>query len=596
MDRDREVDVLVDGLTTGRLGRRAFIRRMLALGIGGPLLLDLLAACAPAAPSGTTASAPASASGAAPVKGGTVIMAIWQEPANLMPHYANQTVQSVVLDAVVEGLVKTAPNGDYVPVLAKEVPTVANGGVKVSADGKTMDVTYHLKPGITWSDGQPLTSADVEFTWKTIMQDPKTSVRSGYDLITGIDAPDDLTAVVHYKTIYPAYPTRFGRLLAKHALGSIAPADLSKSDYVRKPLGTGPFMLTEFVAGDHFTAERNPHYREQGKPYLDKVIFKSVPSSAVAIAQLKAGEVQAMWNLLESESADVEKAGVHVVVTPGPSVERIEFNTAENKDGTDPNSVHPVLGDANVRRALIYATPKQQIIDKLLFGKATVGKTVLSTGWAAPKDVTQEGYDRGKANALLDQAGWTKGGDGIRSKNGVRASLEITTTTGNKTREQVEQVLVEEWKEIGIELRIQNVPSAVLLSASWAANDPRKKGSLDMWMYASSPDIDPDSIVYERYYSKKIPYAGNNGDGQNYTRVKSPELDKAIEDSRSTLDFDKRKAAYDRVCKILNDLAVIDWLYNRADISGFTTSVQGVGSGNPWRNLTDNVDEWWLSK
>ncbi|MDE3111865.1 MAG: peptide ABC transporter substrate-binding protein [Chloroflexota bacterium] len=552
---------------------------------------------APSTPSGASGAAASAATPAGgPIKGGTLVMAIWQEPANLMPHYANQTVQSVVLDAIVEGLVKTAANGDYVPVLAKELPTVGNGGVKVSADGKTMDVTYHLRPGIKWSDGQPLTSADVQFTWRTIMDDPKTAVRSGYDQITGIDTPDDLTAVVHYKSVYAAYPTRFGRLLAKHALQGIAPAELSKSDYVRKPLGTGPFMITDFKAGDSFTLVRNPYYREAGKPYLDKVIFKSVPSSAVAIAQLKAGEVQAMWNLLESESADVEKAGVHVVVTPGPSVERIEFNTAENKDGTDPNSKHPVLGDINVRRALIYATPKQQIIDKLLYGKATVGTTVLSTGWAAPKDVTQEGYDPKKANELLDQAGWVKGADGIRSKNGVRASLEITTTTGNKTREQVEQVLVEEWKQIGVELKIQNIPSAVLLSASWAANDPRKKGSLDMWMYASSPDIDPDSIIYERYYSKKIPWSGNNGDGQNYTRVNNAELDKAIEASRSTLDFDKRKAAYDTVCKVLNQEAVIDWLYNRADINGFTKNVQGVGGGNPWRVLTDNIEDWWLSK
>ncbi|MDE3103488.1 MAG: peptide ABC transporter substrate-binding protein [Chloroflexota bacterium] len=594
-------DVLTEKLRTGRIGRRAFVRRMLALGIGGPLLLDLLAACGSSAPGGAAPSASAggaasSAAAGTPLRGGTLVMAIWQEPANLMPHYANQTVQSVVLDAIVEGLLRTAPNGDYAPVLATDVPTVANGGVTVSADGKSMDVTYHLKPRLTWSDGQPLTSADVAFTWRTIMDDPKTAVRSGYDQITGVDTPDDLTAVVRYKSIYAAYPTRFGRLLAKHALGGIAPADLSKSDYVRKPLGTGPFMITDFRAGDSFTLVRNPNYRDPAKPYLDKVIFKSVPSSAVAIAQLKAGEVQAMWNLLESESADVEKAGVHVVVTPGPSVERIEFNTAENKDGTDPNSVHPVLGDINVRRALIYATPKKQIIDKLLFGRATVGTTVLSTGWAAPKDVTQESYDPTKANALLDQAGWVKGSDGIRSKNGVRAALEITTTTGNKTREQVEQVLVEEWKQIGIDLRIQNVPSAVLLSASWAANDPRKKGSLDMWMYASSPDIDPDSIIYERYYSKKIPWAGNNGDGQNYTRVKSADLDKAIEDSRSTLDFDKRKAAYDKVCTILDQEAVIDWLYNRADINGFTANVRAVGGGNPWRTLTDNIEDWWLGK
>lgn len=553
-------------------------------------------ACAPIAPSGSAApsAAASAAASAAPVKGGTLVMAIWQEPASLMPHYANQTVQSVVLDTIVEGLLKTAPNGDYVPVLAKEVPTLANGGVKVSADGKTMDVTYELKPGLKWSDGEPVTSADVKFTWTTWMTDPKTAVRSGYEQIASIDTPSDTKVVVHYKTVYAPYPTLFGRLLAKHVLEK--ETDLSKSDYVRRPLGTGPFKIVDFKAGDSFTVERNPNYREAGKPYLDKVIFKSVPSSAVAIAQLKAGEAQAMWNLLESESADVEKAGVNVVVTPGPSVERIEFNTAENKDGTDPNSKHPILSDINVRRALIYATPKQQIIDKLLFGKATVGNTVLSTGWATPKDLKQEAYDPKKANELLDKAGWAKGADGIRSKGGVRAALTITTTTGNATREQVEQVLVDEWKQIGIELKIQNVPSAVLLSASWTAGDPRKKGSLDMWMYASSPNIDPHSIIVERYHSKQIPSPANNGVGQNYTRVKNAEMDKAIDEAGSTLDFDKRKAAYATALRILNEEAVIDWLYNRADINGFTKNVQGVGTGNPWRNLTDNIQDWWLSK
>jgi len=522
-------------------------------------------------------------------------MAIWQEPANLMPHYANQTVQSVVLDPIVEGLVRAGPGGEYEAVLAKDVPSVANGLVKISADGKKMDVTYQLKPGIKWSDGDPVTSADVKFTWQTWMTDPKTAVRTGYDQIESVDTPDELTAVARYKAIYAPYPGLFGRLLAKHVLEK--ETDLSKSDYVRRPLGTGPFKITEFKAGESFTLERNPNYREAGKPYLDKIIYKSVPSSAVAIAQLKAGEVQAMWNLLESESGDVEKApGVKVVVTPGPSVERIEFNTAVNKDGTDPNSVHPLLGDINVRRALIYATPKQQIIDKLLFGKAKVGRTVLSTGWAAPKDLTQEGYDPKKANELLDRAGWTKSADGIRSKGSGRASVTITTTTGNATREQVEQVLIDEWKQVGVELKIQNIPSAVLLSASWSAGDPRKRGSYDMSMYGSSPGIDPHSIVAERYHSKKIPSPANNGDGQNYTRVKNAEMDKAIDEAGATLDFEKRKAAYATALKILNQEAVIIWLYDRADINGFSSKVQGNGPGNPWRNLTHNTEDWWLSK
>ena len=566
---------------------------MRRFGVVFAALAMVVGACGQQAAPGGSAPASASASGG-PVKGGTLIVAIWQEPAHLAPHYTNQTVQSVVLNPVVEGLLSSTPSGDYQPTLAKAVPTVGNGGVKIAADGKTMDVTYQLQPGIKWSDGAPFTSADVRFTWQTIMTDPKVTTREGYDQIGSIDTPDDVTAVVHFKAIYSPYPTLFDRMLAKHVLEK--EADISKSDYVRRPLGTGPFKITEFKAGESFTLERNPNYRVAGQPYLDRIIFKSVPSSQVAIAQLKAGEVQVMWLLLESEAALLDKeTGIKVVTTPGPSVERVEMNTAQNKNQTDPNSVHPVLGDVNVRRALIYATPKQQIIDKLLFGRGKVGTTVLSQGWAAPKDVTQESYDPKKSNELLDKAGWVKGGDGIRTKGGVRASLTINTTTGNATRDQIEQVLADEWKQIGVELKIQNMPSSVILSGVWPT-DPRKRGEYDLAEYASSPDPDPHFIVSQRYHSKNIPSAANGGLGQNYTRVKNPEMDKAIEEAGATLDFEKRKAAYARALKILNEEAVIIWLFDRASINGFRTTVQGQGPGSPWRSFTYNAGEWWQSK
>jgi peptide/nickel transport system substrate-binding protein len=326
------------------------------------------------------------------------------------------------------------------------------------------------------------------------------------------------------------------------------------------------------------------------------VIFKSVPSSTVAIAQLRAGEVQAMWNILESETVDLEKdASVKLQVVPGPSVERIEMNTVENKDMADPSKPHPVLSDINVRRALIYATPKQQIIDKLLFGKAKVGTSPVSQGWASPKDVTQESYDPKKANELLDKAGWTKGADGIRAKGGVRASLTITTTTGNSTREKVEQVLIDEYRQIGVELKIKNEPSSVLLSGSWAQGDQRKRGSFDLIMYASSPDIDPHQTVSQRYTSKNIPSTANNGTGQNYTRVKNAEMDAAVEEAGSTLDFDKRKAAYAKALKLLNQEAVIIWLYDRANIDGRREGLEGW-KPHPWQGFTWNIQEWSLKK
>ena len=554
-------------------------------------LAFVVAACGPST-GGTSPSGAPSASGG-PVRGGTLVFAIWQEPVALAPHLRNQTVANVVARPVTEGLSRTDTDGNYQPRLAKQIPTTTNGGVKLTSDGK-MDVTWQLLPNLKWSDGEAVTSADIKFTWQVWMKDPNTISRTGFDQIESIDTPDDMTAVVHYKTVYGPYPNNFGDgLIPKHVLENVQ--DISKSDYVRMPLGTGAFKITEFVAGDHITVERNPNYRVAGKPYLDKVIFRSVPSREAAIAQLKAGEVQGMWNLLESQTPDLEKTpDVKLEIYPSPSVERIEMNTAKNQDMTDPNSVHPVLGDINVRHALLLATPKQDLIDKLLFGKAKPGTSPVSQGWASPKSLTQEGYDLNKAKQLMDQAGWIAGSDGIRSKGGVRASISIVTTTGDQTRERVEQVLVDQYKQIGVELKIANQPSSVLLSGSWSAGDPRKRGSFDLVMYASSPGIDPHNTVFQRYYSKNIPSAANGGNGQDYTRFKNPDADKAIDEAGSTLDFDKRKSAYAAALKLLNDAHVIIWLYERAGIDARRTNVGGW-SGNVWDDITWNQEEWYLT-
>ena len=562
--------------------------RLSALFVAGALVLG---ACGPAT-GGPTASGVPSAS-AGPVRGGTLVFAMWQEPTTLAPPYLNQTIAGLVSQVAVEGLTRTDTDGKYQPVLAKSVPDINNGGVKLSADGKKMDVTYELLSGVTWSDGHAFSSADVKFTWENRMKDPKVVNRAGYDQIESIDTPNDTTVVMHFKTVYAPYPVLFSALLAKHVAEK--EADLSKSDYNQRPLGTGPFKITEFVAGDHITAERNPNYRDKTKPYLDKIIFKSVPASEVAIAQLKAGEVQGMWNILESQTPDLEKeSAIKLSVQPSPSVERIELNTAQNKDMTDPNSVHPVLGDIAMRKALLWATPKQQIVDKLLYGKAKPGTSGYSQGWAKYTG-TQDGYDPKKANEELDKAGWVKGPDGIRAKAGVRASLTIITTTGNKTREQVEQVLVDEYKQIGVELRIQNQPSSVLLSGSWSAGDPRKRGTFDLNMYATSPDIDPHTHIFTRFHSSQIPSAANNGVGNNYTRLKSPEVDKAIDEGGATLDLEKRAAAYARANKAINDSYVIIWLYERAMIDAFRDNVGGW-QGNTWDNITWNTMDWYLKK
>jgi peptide/nickel transport system substrate-binding protein len=549
-----------------------------------------LSACGPP-PAGSSGATPS----AAAARGGTLVFAIWQEPTTLAPIYANQTVATVVSETAVEGLLNTDTDGNYYPVLARSVPTLVNGGVKISADGKKMDVTYELLAGVKWSDGEAFTSADVKFTWETYLKDPKVVTREGYDQIEAVDTPSDTQVVLHYKTIYGPYATRFAGIIPKHVLQNVP--DISKSDYNQKPIGTGPFKVTEFVSADHITVERNPTYRKSDRPYLDKIIFRSVPSREVAVAQLKAGEVHGMWNLLEAQIPDLEKdASIRIVATPGPSVERIEFNLAKPADPiADPKVAHPVLGDLNVRRALLLATPKQQIVDKLLFGKAKPGTSPVSQGWASPKGLAQETYDPAKAKQLLEQAGWASGADGIRSKGGVRAALTIVTTTGDKVREQVQQILVDEWRAIGVELQIKNQPSAVLLSGSYSAGDPRKKGSIDMWMYASSPGVDPHQTVNQRYTTGNIPTAANGGAGQNYTRFSNAEVDRLIADAGATVEQPRRAKDYADALKILNDNVAIIWMYDRQLLDAFRSSVSGFKT-NTWDNITWNAEDWSIAK
>jgi len=546
----------------------------------------LLGACAPA----PAIPAPATP---APVRGGTLVFALSQEPPFLLPGYTTQTAAGVILNTVFDGLTGIDPEGNYIAILAKQVPSLANGGVKMLAGGR-MAVTYDLVDGVRWADGSPFTSADVKFTWELFMKDSRVVSREGYDLIESIDTPTPVQAVVNYRQLYAPFLTRFGAILPKAVLEK--EADLTKAAFARLPMGTGPFKVTEFVAGDHVTVERNPQYRNKERPYLDRIIFRIVPSKDAAVAQLKAAEVDGVWSLTEAQVPDIEKnPAIRVLTAPSATVERIELNQAKPGDPADPRIRHPVLGDRAVRRALNLATPKQQIIDKLLFGRAKVGTSPIALGWASPKGLTQEAYDSALAAKVLDDAGWVKGADGIRSKGGVRASITITTTTDDRLREQVQQILVDEWRRIGVALSIKNMPSSVLLSNSWTGGDPRKRGNFDAVLYASTPQVDPHTTMSQRYTSSSIPTAANSGLGQNFTRFSNSEADAAINEAGLTADPTRRADLYAKALRLLNEDVAIIWLYDRQSIDAFRSNVGGV-TGNAWLAATYNAADWWIKR
>ncbi len=556
-----------------------------------PTKAPAAAPAATTAPSAEPTKAPAAGSPGTPKAGGTLKIAIYQEPGNLNPFLNTQTVGSVVRNTIFNGLVRPNEKGEYVADLAAEVPTTQNGGV--SADGKT--VTIKLRKGVKWHDGKPFTAADVKFTFDVIMDaaNPVTS-RSGYRDIEVFTIKDEFTIELKFKNFYAPFVTLFGAILPAHVFGGSTA--IEKSDFNRKPVGTGPFKFVEWVSGDHITVAKNPDFHVKGKPYLDQVIFRVTPSREVGIAQLKTGEVDVVWNLIEAQIPEFDgNAEVDVWAKPGLGVERLvlNFSSPSGEKAGDPSTKHPVLSDPKVREAIDIGINKKVIVDKLLYGKTTVGSSPLSSGWAAPKIAPSE-YAPDKAKKLLDDAGWKPGPDGVRVKDGVKAALTYQTTSGDKLRELAQQVIQEQLKDIGIALEIKNIPSASLLG-TWGDNAPRAKGTFDINMWTTSPGIDPHAHLYIYYHSSQIPTEANKGEGQNYSRLKDADVDKALEEAGSVPDQEKRKAAYERAIKAVTASRAHIFLYNRLDVDGARKYVQGR-THNPWDNLGWDIEAWWLSK
>lgn len=525
--------------------------------------------------------------------GGTVILA-WQEPSSLDPLYSTGTATVATITALaIEGLLRVGPEGDAEPALASAVPTLANGGVRLLGSG--MEVTYRLRDGLRWSDGEPFTSEDVRYTWHAVMSDPKVSSREGYDLISAIDLPDAGTVVVRYRQIYSGYLTRFDAILPAHLLRD--KGDAARLAYGRAPLGTGPFRFVAFAAGEHIIAERNERYRTPGKPLLDTVIFRFVPSVEAAKAQLRAGEVDVALNISEADAIELERAGQRLDSAPSPTVEALSFNTVDPRE-PDTGRPHPVLGDPAVRRALLLATPKQELIDRLLGGLAVPGRSEIPLGWSADRSLVQERFDPAAAARVLDSAGWAPGADGIRAKAGVRAKIAITSTTGNRLREQIQQVLIDRWRDVGVEATIRNIPSSAL-TASWSAGGARKRGDYDVVLanlgLGSGGSTDPQAYLSQRHRCDTIPTGQNKGVGSNFERFCDPRIDRLLEEAGRSIDQQGRREAYARVNAIVNEQVLAIWLYEKARINAFDPKIVG-DRANVWSVATWNIEDWRLAR
>ncbi|CAG0947229.1 Oligopeptide-binding protein AppA [Anaerolineae bacterium] len=531
----------------------------------------------------------------APKRGGKITIALWQSPTTLSTFLGAQTVMNEVLIYVVEGLTREQPDGSRAPVLAKEVPTVQNGGV--SADGKT--ITYKLKEGILWSDGTPFTCEDVKFTWQVWMT-PGVGITStaGYSEIDTIECPNPTTAIVKYKNFYGPYITLFPRIAPKSA-GD--PKNIKNWEYNRKPMGTGPFKVQEWVTDDHITLVRNENYRDAkaGQPYLDQIIVRIVPSVDVGMQLIASGEIDVLWSVTIDTTPQMDKMpGVKYSAPPRLGGERIIMNLAENKDPADPTKPHQIMSDVKVRQALALSINKQRIVDQLLYGKVALLSSELNTGPYACDNIKPYPYDLTQAKKLLDDAGWIPGPDGIRvskgakyAPDGTRLRLKYSTTSGNKLREDTQALVLQDFKAIGVEAYVENAPSATVIG-NWAAKSPRQHGNFDLIQYSSTAGIDPHAQMAQWFGSANIPSEKNQG-GTNIARFSDPKVDDWLKQAEKEPDMDKRRVVYCQIAQQVYDAYPVIYLYQAGNAYAYRDRLQGW-LANGFNSMGWNAQDWWI--
>ena len=459
-----------------------------------------------------------------------------EEVSTLNPVKNTQTVVSYLTQMTGAYCFHVDRNGRLTPELALEVPTQQNGGV--SADGTT--IVLHFRKHVTWSDGKPFDADDFVFTVAAI-NNPANIIpsRQGFERIVRIDEPDKFTAIVHLKSPYGAIvPTLFstaagGAILPKHLLGSLP--NMNDADFNALPVGIGPFRYVTWKRGDRIELERNPSYW-RGRPALDRVIMKIVPDRNTVLTQLQTGELDMWYPFGGAFFARVAAIpGVRVIRRPGYAVNMLMLNLKG-----------PVLADRSVRLALRFGLDRRAIRDKIGHGIGALQDDLLpAADTSAPKDIPFTEYDAAKGNALLDAAGWKRGSDGIRSKNGTRLSLSVATTAGAPDADSLVEFMRSNWAALGIELAVQRYQSSILFGAI-DQGGILETGKFDMAVMARTSSV-PNTIPSDFSCGGRPPAAQNVGGYCN------PRFDAIADEYERTYGDAARSRILGRAMRLLAD-------------------------------------------
>ena len=530
-----------------------------------------------------------------------ITIVIPEDPPSFNPMVADTGYDALVMELVLLGLTDIDPNGNIFPELASELPTMDNGSVVLDEDAGTMSVTWKMRNDVQWQDGKSVTVDDAIFTWEAISNPDTGSWIPGSDYIDSVEKVDEYTFTVNYNTVYPGYLTQFGG--EQVALWPAHYCDMTQGfvswDCGRKPLSNGPFVLEEWVEGDHMTFNKNENFYQEGKPDVEQVIIQIVPDDAVRKTMMLQGDADIdMW--VNVNTADELKGSEKADVSFSPTdrwVMRMFMNQAE-KGTTDPaETPHPILSDVNVRKAIRMAVDVDTINSEIFHGLAN---PVWTEFFRPPYqcEISRPTFDPEAAKALLEESGWTDSdGDGIRECNGCstgapegyKMEMEfITYAEYGEPLELTQQLIAEMLGNIGIQLNISVVEGSVLWDLS-SSGGIEQTGNFDIDIWDDGyAGIDPTDYVWETYS-----VAATEPDlGWNFFRWKNDAVDALINEAY-TLDDQTRKDTFCAIGDFINEEVPIIHLFTVPNADAYSTRIEGVQSSvNDL--VTWNIADWTL--
>ncbi len=460
----------------------------------------------------------------------TITVGFLADAKRLIPMLASDSASAEISGLIFNGLTKYDKDLRIVGDLAKSWD--------ISKDGR--QIIFHLRKGVKWQDGVEFTADDVLFTYKTVI-DPKvaTPYSSNYGPVDKVEAIDKYTVKVTYKEPFaPALESWGMGIIPKHLLDG---KDINTDEFNRRPIGTGPYKLKEWITGQRIVLDAYDDYFE-GRPNIDSYIARIIPDEATMFLELKTFGIDYMGLTpnqyrIQTDNSFFKKY-FQKFRYPAFGYTYLGYNLLD-----------PMFADKRVRQAISYAIDKKAIIQGVLLGLGTPCTGPFPPeSWAYNKNVKDYEYSPDKAKALLREAGWHMGKSGLLEKDGRPFSFTVITNQGNEERLRAVQIIQQNLRDIGIEMRIRQLEWQTMLHDF--IDKKRFEAVILGWALSRDPDL------YDLFHSSKTK------EGEfNFVSYKNPVVDRLLLEGRSTFDMEKRKAIYHKIHAILAEDQPYTFLY-----------------------------------